>query len=154
MTRALAILGAPWRILGPVHALFLALALILALGGCAGTGAAPPGPNSILDAAYSTLGTFDEQVGSAAFAGRLKAAKASQLLDESERIRKQLGDARTLLRGCAGQVPCDPFDASLRGINDRLLEMQCRRKQAEAGLSEDVCKLPVGPAPAPTGAKP
>lgn len=154
MSSALHILGAPWRILGPVHALLLALATVLWLGGCMATSGGPPTPNAIMSATYSALGTLDEQIGQAAYAGRLKAAKASALLDESERIRRQLGDARALLRGCAGQIPCEPFDASLRGINERLAEMQCRRRQAEAGQPEDACKLPPAAAPAPTGSKP
>lgn len=120
---------------------FLAGVGLLLMAACANMTAAPT-PNGLLSVAYSALGTFDEQVGQAAFAGRLKAAKATSLLDESDKVRSRLAEARALLRGCGGKLPCESFDTSLQGINDYLAELQCRRRQAEAGLPEDPCKLP------------
>jgi hypothetical protein len=116
--------------------------MALLLAACAAV-SSPPAPSAVLVTVASSLGSFDEQVGQAAFAGRISATKATALLDESARIRAQMNDARALLRSCVPDKPCEAFDTSLRAINDRLLEAQCRRRQAEAKLPEDVCKLPV-----------
>jgi hypothetical protein len=135
-----------------VHSHWAAAVLAaLLIAACAGGG--PPSPNSMLLVAYDSLGVLDEQIGQAAFAGRLRAAKASAMLDESKRIRGQLDAARGLLTSCAGRLPCEPFDSSLRGINEQLVVMQCRRRQAEAGLPEDACRLPAA-ATTTTGSNP
>lgn len=135
---------AGWRNLGPIEALYLLATLVLLTGAAlmAGCASGPPTRGAILVGVAASLGTLDEQVGQAAFAGRITAAKATAILDESARIRQQVDTTRALLGGCADGKPCEAFDTSLRAINDRLLEAQCRRKQAEAKLPEDVCKLP------------
>lgn len=119
----------------------LAILAAVFLTACAGV-PAPAGPNSVLLGVHKTLNTFEEQVGLAAFAGRLNPDKADALLDQSGKVRSQLVQGRALLRACGGKLPCQPYEDTLRGINEQLIELECRRRQQEAGKPEDVCKLP------------
>ena len=136
MSRALRILGAPWRILGPVHALFLALALIVWLGGCAGN----PTASGSLKAAYDGVATYQRLVGQTVDRGRISADSAERLIAEGERVRVQVDHARDALALCGGKVPCDSFEAIMRRLQPMLADLERRLREEEAAKARQGAK--------------
>ena len=128
MTRAA---RASWRILGPLHSLFLltALALMLALGACA-TG--PVTPSGSLAAAYDSLKAYNGLVAQTLERGRINAAQGGRALDAGRDVRLTVDKARDALTVCGNKLPCESFEAIMARVQPLLLELERKLREEEA----------------------
>lgn len=110
-------------------AVFLA-AVVFALVAC--TTAGPPTPSGSLKAAYDGVKVYQQLVGQTVARGRISADQADRLIDEGEKARKAVDDARDALSLCGGKLPCDSFETILRRVQPMLAEAERKLREEEA----------------------
>lgn len=125
MTRA-----ASWRILGPLHSLFILTALALLLVGCLAT--APVTPSGSLAAAYDSLKAYNGLVAQTLERGRINAAQGGRALDAGRDARLTVDKARDALTVCGGKLPCDSFESIMARVQPLLLELERKLREEEA----------------------